>query len=228
MMSVPRIALAAAIAASTAACDKEKQATPAASAPQPAAKPDTDGRMTLEQALARRRSVRDFLDRPVIETQLAQLAWAAQGITEPVRGYRTAPSAGALYPIELYVVTPEAVLHYLPARHAFEISVRGDKRQALAGAALHQTWVARASATFVVTAVYERTRSKYGQRGVRYAIIEVGHVCQNISLQAVALGLGSVSVGAFQDEEVRRLIGAPPDHRPLCLVCVGHPRVPPQ
>ena len=189
--------------------------------------PATAGGMSLAEALARRRSVRDFLDRPLTDKQLAQLAWAAQGITDPTRGFRTAPSAGALYPAELYVVTADGVARYLPSKHAFEAADVGDKRQALAEAALNQTWVAKAPATFVVTAVYQRTTQKYGERGVRYATIEVGHVCQNISLQAVALGLGSVSVGAFQDDEVRRLIGAPSDHRPLCLVCVGHPRVAP-
>ena len=184
--------------------------------------------MPLAEALARRRSVRDFLDRPLSQERVARLAWAAQGITDPTRGFRTAPSAGALYPIELYVVTADGVSRYLPRTHAFEAVDVGDKREALAKAAVNQTWVARAPATFVVTAVYERTTKKYGQRGVRYATIEVGHVCQNISLQAFALGLGSVSVGAFHDHEVQRIIGAPKHHRPLCLVCVGYPRVAPQ
>ena len=185
--------------------------------------PTTSGGMALAEALRRRRSVRDFLDTPLTQEQIAQLAWAAQGVTDP-RGFRTAPSAGALYPIELYVVTAEGVFRYLPRARAFQSLNLGDTRQALADAALHQTWVAKAPATFVVCAVHERTMKKYGERGVRYATIEVGHVCQNLSLQAVALGLGSVSIGAFQDDDVRRLIRAPSDHRPLCLVCVGHPR----
>ena len=225
-MSTSRVALGLLILASLAACERHDRsvATPATS---PAAAPATKGGMPLAEALARRRSVRDFLARPLTEQQLAQLAWAAQGITEPGRGFRTAPSAGALYPIELYLVTADGVARYLPRTNAFEQLDAGDKRQALARAALNQTWVAQAPATFVVAAVHERTMQKYGQRGVRYATIEVGHVCQNLCLQAVALGLGSVSVGAFQDTEIRKIIGAPGDHRPLCLVCVGHPRVAP-
>jgi SagB-type dehydrogenase family enzyme len=208
-----------------AACEQAPDRTPGEAVAAP--KPDTRGAMSVERALARRRSVRDFVDRPLTEAQIAQLAWAAQGVTEPSRGFRTAPSAGALYPIELYVVTAEGVARYLPRKHAFEQVATGDRRQALAEVAVNQTWVARAPATFIVAAVYERTTRKYGERGIRYATIEVGHVCQNISLQAVALGLGSVSVGAFQDDAVRKLLGAPVNHRPLCLVCVGQPRVGP-
>ncbi|MFW6162272.1 MAG: SagB/ThcOx family dehydrogenase [Planctomycetota bacterium] len=187
--------------------------------------PTTAGGMALTETLRRRRSVRDFRARPLTEEQIAQLAWAAQGVTDP-RGFRTAPSAGALYPIDLYVVTAEEVRRYLPGRHAFETVEVGDQRPALAKAAVNQTWLAKAPVTFAVCVVYERTTQKYGDRGRRYAIQEVGHVCQNLHLQAVALGLGSVPVGAFQDERVRRLLGAPPDHHPICLVCVGHPRVP--
>ncbi len=209
-----------------AACEREQPPAPAGR-PSALPRPTTRGSMTVEEALARRRSVRDFLPRPLTEAQLSQLAWAAQGITDRARGFRTAPSAGALYPIELYVVTAQGVRRYLPRTHAFVAVATADRRKELSRAALNQAWVARAPATFVVAVVFERTTRKYGQRGIRYATIEVGHVCQNISLQAVALGLGSVSVGAFDDERVRRLIAAPSEHKPMCLVCVGHPRVQP-
>lgn len=216
------VVLVIALAGCADRAEDARGAAPPATATAPA--PATSGGMALSETLVRRRSVRDFLDKPLTEQQTAQLAWAAQGVTDP-RGFRTAPSAGALYPIELYVVTEDGVARYLPSRHAFEAVAVGDRRPTLAEAAVNQTWVAKAPATFVVCAVYERTTKKYGERGVRYAIQEVGHVCQNLHLQAVALGLGSVSVGAFHDDRVRRLLGAPPDHRPLCLVCVGHPRV---
>ena len=209
-----------------AACERGEPPAPAGR-PSVLPRPTTRGSMTVEEALARRRSVRDFLPRPLTEAQLSQLAWAAQGITDRARGFRAAPSAGALYPIELYVVTAQGVRRYLPRTHAFVAVATGDRRKELARAAVNQSWVAQAPATFVVAVVFERTTRKYGQRGIRYATIEVGHVCQNISLQAVALGLGSVSVGAFDDERVRHIIAAPPDHKPICLVCVGHPRVQP-
>jgi SagB-type dehydrogenase family enzyme len=226
MMGLTRVVLAFGAGILLAACGREDEQGPPGRRVA-AAQPTTKGATTVEEALAQRRSVRDFLDRPLSEAQLAQLAWAAQGVTDSTRGFRTAPSAGALYPIELYVVAARGVSRYLPREHAFELVAAGDRRQALAKASVNQTWVATAPVTFVVAAAYERTTGKYGERGIRYATIEVGHVCQSISLQAVALGLGSVSVGAFEDDEVRRLIGAPPDHRPLCLVCVGYPRVAP-
>ena len=221
---VVALSLAMLLAAS---CGREEERPPARGESRALPEPATRGSVSVEEALARRRSVRDFLPTPLTEAQLAQLAWAAQGITDRHRGLRTAPSAGALYPIELYVVTADGVRRYDPRRHAFIAVVAGDRRKELARAAVNQAWLAQAPATFVVAAVFERTTRKYGERGIRYATIEVGHVCQNISLQAVALGLGSVSVGAFDDERVRRIIGAPPHHKPMCLVCVGRPRVQP-
>ena len=185
--------------------------------------PRLTGEMSLEEAIARRRSVRRFLDRPLSIEQLSQLAWSVQGITDKERGFRSAPSAGALYPLEVYFVTAEATYHHLPARHAFEVHLRGDRRGALAQAALGQPYVRTAAVDVVVTAVYRRTAAKYGRRAERYVHIEVGHAAQNLLLQATALGLAHVPVGAFHDEEVGRVLELPADHAPLYILCVGYP-----
>jgi SagB-type dehydrogenase family enzyme len=186
--------------------------------------PILEGGTSLEETLARRRSVREFDDTPLTAAELGQLLWAAQGLTSE-RGLRTAPSAGALYPLELYVVTAGGVFHYEPRGHQLS-AVRGeDRRAALYEAALSQEAVLQAPAVFVVTAVYARTEQKYGaQRSPRYVHLEAGHAAQNLLLQAVALGLGAVPIGAFQDEQVQETLGLPPDHEPLYLIPAGHPR----
>jgi SagB-type dehydrogenase family enzyme len=145
--------------------------------------------VSLEEALARRRSVRAYSGEPLTLKEIGQLLWAAQGITHE-RGYRTAPSAGALYPLELYVATDSGLYHYLPRGHEAEKRRIEDWRAPLCQAALSQDAVCQAPAVFVVTAVYERTEAKYGQRAERYVWLEAGHAAQNLLLQAVALGLG--------------------------------------
>jgi len=180
------------------------------------------GKVSLEETLARRRSVRQFRDRPLTQQQLSQLLWAAQGISDQRQRLRTAPSAGALYPLEIYVVDRNGVFHYSPQNHTLTTIRKGDLRTALAGAALSQGCVARAPLSIVITAVYERTTRKYGQRGMRYVHIEVGHAGQNILLQAVALGLDAVPVGAFVDEQVSSVLGLPETHRPLYIIPVGY------
>jgi len=183
--------------------------------------PICDGAMSLEAAIAARRSLREFTGEPLTRGQIGQLCWAAQGVTEPREGLRSAPSAGALYPIELYVVTPSGVLHYDPAAHTLRTHLRGDLRRPLERAALNQRWVGSASACFVVAAEVSRTARKYGQRALRYCLLEAGHVAQNLHLQAVALGLGSVAVGAFEDEKVAALLQLPRGRQVLYLVPVG-------
>lgn len=185
--------------------------------------PRLDGDLALEEALARRRSVRSFRDAPLTAEELGQLLWAAQGITaEP--GYRTAPSAGALYPLEVYVATGDGIFHYLPQGHRWQVLSPGDARPALYEAALRQEPVRRAPAVFVLAAVYERTAAKYGgQRTPRYVHLEAGHAAQNLLLQAVALGLGAVPIGAFDDGQVQEVLGLPAEHEPLYLIPVGHP-----
>lgn len=184
--------------------------------------PRTDGPMSLERALAERRSVRDFTDERLTLEELAQLLWAAQGITADWGG-RTAPSAGALYPLEVYAVTPGGLYHYLPDGHRADVLRADDLRRPLAAAALGQAAVAVAPAVLVIAAVFRRTEVKYGERAERYVHLEAGHAAQNVLLQAVALGLGGVPIGAFSDREVQRVLGLPADHEPLYLIPVGHP-----
>jgi SagB-type dehydrogenase family enzyme len=185
--------------------------------------PLTEGAMSLEQTFQNRRSVRTFTEKNVEIEALSQLLWATQGVTNE-RGYRTAPSAGALYPLELYIVTEEGVYHYLPEDHALETVKLGDVRESLHNVALRQAAVLDAPLVFVLTAVYERTETKYGpERSPRYVHLETGHAAQNLLLQAVALDLGAVPIGAFFDIEVQEVLGLPSDHEPLYLIPVGHP-----
>ncbi len=186
--------------------------------------PDTSGDLSVEAAIQQRRSVRSFTDEVLTTEQISQLAWAAQGITDEAMGFRAAPSAGALYPIELYLVTPEGVYHYLPEPHAVEVVADDDRRPALAQAALGQGHVRSAPLVMVVTGVFARTAAKYGDRAERYVYMEAGHIGQSVHLQAEALGLGSVPVGAFEDAAVADCLGLPDDHAPLYLIPVGHPR----
>ena len=188
--------------------------------------PRHDGQLSVEQALGKRRSTRRFAGEPVELTELSQLLWAAQGMTGD-GGRRTAPSAGGLYPLEVLVVVGEVsglsagVYRYMPNGHKLEAVGTGDRRPALCQVALGQDWVEQGAAVLVLAAVYERTMWKYGDRGRRYAHIEVGHVAQNVYLQATSLGLGTVIVGAFDDDEVRTALGLGVEEHPLALMPVG-------
>jgi SagB-type dehydrogenase family enzyme len=184
--------------------------------------PRTDGDVSLEEALLRRRSVRAFTDEVLDLPEISQLLWAAQGVTAEWGG-RTAPSAGALYPLRVFVATPDALYRYLPSGHRAEILSGTDLRGALARAALDQEAVRDAPAVFVIAADDDRTAAKYGGRGERYVHLEAGHATQNLLLQAVAMGLGGVPVGAFSDEDVARVLDLPADLVPLYLVPIGHP-----
>ena len=183
--------------------------------------PDTDGTMPLEAALAARRSVRDFLEEPLIETQISQLLWAAQGITHP-NGYRTAPSAGALYPLEVYTATADGLFHYKPEDHALIQTLAVDPKPWLYEAALEQDSVLDAPLVIVITGVISRTSIKYGEdRSPLYVHLEAGHAAQNILLQAVTLGLGAVPIGGFYEARVKDALCLPEDHTPLYLIPVG-------
>lgn len=205
--------------------------------PKPLPAPDTAGGMPVGKALALRRSVRTFEDRAISLRDLGQLSWSGQGITQPASAnrpaLRTAPSAGALYPLELYVVAGKVeglapgVYHYEPALHRLRPVAEGDRRAALARAALNQAAVSSAPAVFVVAAVVGRTTPRYGERAPRYVHMEVGAAVENILLQAVALGLGGVFVGAFQDAQVGQALGILPPEEVLALVPVGPPRTSP-
>jgi SagB-type dehydrogenase family enzyme len=172
--------------------------------------------------MAKRSSVRQFKQRALKMEEISQLLWAAYGQTRQWGG-KTIPSAGALYPLEVYIATPEGFFHYLPNRHLLELHAEGNLIPKLSAAALHQDSVSGAPAVFVITAVYERTTRRYGSRGERYVHMEAGHAAQNIHLEAVALELGSVAVGAFNDGEVHRALGLGKDEKPLYLIPVGEP-----
>ena len=180
--------------------------------------------MSLEEALARRRSVREFTREALTERELSQLLWAAQGITH-AEGLRTAPSAGALYPLEIYVASAGGFYRYEARPHQLARLSDRDLRAAMRRAALDQEAITQAPAVFVIAAVYERTSRKYGAaRTPRYLHMEVGHAAQNLLLEAVALGLGGVPIGAFEDEALQKALALPVDQCPLYLIPVGHPR----
>lgn len=187
--------------------------------------PQTQGGMSLTEALARRRSVRSYTEQRLTWEEISQLLWAAQGITDR-RGFRTAPSAGALYPLEVYLVLPEGWYHYRPADHRLEVRGQGDLRRDLWMVGLRQEALLRAPALLVITGVVSRTAAKYGDRAERYVFLEAGHAAQNLLLQATALGLGAVPIGAFDDAGVRRVLGLSPAETPLYLIPVGRPGEP--
>jgi SagB-type dehydrogenase family enzyme len=183
--------------------------------------PRQQGQVSLEQALAQRRSVRDFTEQDLTREQLSQLLWAAQGVTN-AQGFRTAPSAGALYPLELYVVSRDGFYHYRPTGHELALVAAQDVHQAVWEAGLKQDALRDAPVVFLLCAVYERTAAKYGQRATQYVHIEAGHAAQNLLLQAVALGLGGVPIGALYEEQLRAALALPEDHEPLYLLAVGY------
>jgi SagB-type dehydrogenase family enzyme len=184
--------------------------------------PRTDSHTSIEEALRQRRSVRSFAETPLTAAETSQLLWAAQGVTEPQLGLRSAPSAGALYPLEIYLGTADGVVHYVPHRHAIRRHSKQDIREDLYRAALRQDPVRDAPAVFIFVAVMTRTARKYGEeRAPRYAYMEVGHATQNLLLQAVALDLAGVPVGAFEDHAVREALKLPETHHPLYLVPLG-------
>ena len=185
--------------------------------------PNLNSDFSLVEALEKRRSVRNFSERELGLDQISQILWAAQGITQKATGYRTTPSAGALYPLEIFLVKSDGAFHYEPEEHKLEKLLSGDLREKLAEGSLFQGFIATAPASIVITAVYERTTVKYGDRGIRYAHMEAGHCCQNILLQAVALGLGAVSVGAFDDDYIQNLLNLPSDYKILYVIPVGYP-----
>jgi len=190
----------------------------------------TQGTVSVEQAISQRRTVRAFMSEPLDLHQLSQLLWTAQGITEKSGFKRSAPSAGALYPVDVYVVAGKdsvakieaGVYHYEPKGHMFSLVTRGDLRGALSRASLSQMWMAKAPVNIVITAEYNRVTVKYGKRGVRYAMIEAGHIGQNLFLQAEALGLKAGIVGAFHDNEIIRVMNIPSSHEPLLIMPIGY------
>jgi SagB-type dehydrogenase family enzyme len=184
--------------------------------------PEVNGRYSLENVVERRRSVREYTESPLTIDELSQLLWATQGVTSE-SGKRAAPSAGALYPLEVYVVDSAGVHHYVPGTHRLELLVAGDLRGDLSAAAVDQSAIAEAPAVFVIAGVTARTEVKYGSRAERYVVLEAGHAAENLLLQAVALDLGAVPIGAFTDADVQRVLALPSDREPLYLIPVGRP-----
>jgi SagB-type dehydrogenase family enzyme len=207
--------------------------------------PSTEGGQPLVQAIAARRSVRAYDGKPVPLAAVSQLLWAAQGVTQPAPkapatwnakwgewrgGLRAAPSAGALYPLEVYVLATSVdglepgLYRYIPVEHTLVRAGAAEANaKALAQAAFMQQDIAQAPIAVVITGVYERTAVKYGERAPRYVHIEAGAAAENLMLQADALGFGTVYIGAFADEAVSKTLGLPADHAPLGIIPVGHP-----
>jgi len=193
--------------------------------------PETVGTVSVEEAIERR-SIRSYTSDPLSLRDVSQLLWAAQGITDPARNLRAAPSAGATYPLEVYIVVGNnsvtglnnGLYRYDHYGHRLEHVLKGDFRSSLAEAALGQTWIKEAPINIIIAAVYERTTARYGERGIHYVYMEAGHAAQNLYLQATARGLGMVVVGAFHDNQVQELLQLPKDQKPLYIIPVGHPR----
>jgi SagB-type dehydrogenase family enzyme len=184
--------------------------------------PKEKGSISIEETLHQRRSVRDYKRGPLRLDQVSQLLWAASGRN---LYRRTAPSAGATYPLEIYLVAGEVeglepgIYHYSPSRNSLEIVNEEDVRNGLFRAALEQEMIEEAPVSIIIAADYSRTTGRYGQRGIRYVHMEVGHAGQNISLQAIALGLGTVMIGAFEDQKVKEVLGINED--PLYIIPIG-------
>jgi len=188
--------------------------------------PRHDSGVSIEETLLKRGSVRDYAGEPLTLGEVSQLLWAAQG-TADAEGFRTAPSAGATYPLETYVVVgdvgnlTEGVYRYISAGHKLVKILEGDRRSQLAGAALWASSVKKGAVSIVFTVIYERTTQQYGDRGIRYVHMEAGHAAQNVYLQAVALGLGTVVIGAFRDDQVSEILKLSKNEQPLYIMPVG-------
>lgn len=194
--------------------------------------PQTEGKVSVEKAIANRRSIRDFQDRSLGLQQISQLLWAGQGITGQSGEKRAAPSAGATYPMDLFLVVGtnsvekinEGVYHYQPSAHQLKRIKASDIRKKLTSAALNQQWVNQAPVSVIVAADYERTTQKYRHHGKRYVHMEAGHIAENIYLQCESLKLGTVVVGAFDAQKVQSLMGIEKKRKPLYILPVGYPK----
>ena len=190
-------------------------------------KPLMDGNISIERTLLTRRSIRTYSGEALTITEVSQLLWAAQGVTRTEYSFRTVPSAGALYPLETYIVVGDVdnlspgAYHYTPEHHQLNKVLNGDIRRELAVSALGQTWVLEGAINIIFTSIFERTTKIYGERGIRYVYMEVGHAAQNVYLQAVALDLGTVVIGSFYDDRVRDILKLPLNEQPLYIMPVG-------
>ncbi|MFB0566623.1 MAG: SagB/ThcOx family dehydrogenase [Candidatus Aminicenantaceae bacterium] len=203
--------------------------------------PRYESKTSVEKALSTRRSIRNYAEEPLSTSDISQILWAAQGITKkrerlPTKwntkyewqgGLRTAPSAGALYPMEIYLIAgnvkglSKAVYKYIPKNHSLKKVIDGDKRTEIYDVALKQGSIKEGAALIVMAGVYERSSFKYGERAQRYVHIEVGLIGENIYLQGITLGIGTVMIGAFKDEELKKVLGLPQDEHPLAIMPLG-------
>jgi SagB-type dehydrogenase family enzyme len=185
--------------------------------------PVLNGKVSLEQAIKNRRSIRQFTTEPLKITQIGQLCWSAQGITDEEKGLRAAPSAGAIYPMQLYVVLADGLYLYLPKEHSLEKQINGDIRPMLRTATFGQQVIQDSPCSFVIAGSIKKIEAKYRGRGEKFTYLEAGHIAQNIHLQAVSLGLGSVPLGAFDSKSVTAICKLPEGLEALYLVCTGNP-----
>ncbi|AAM05785.1 TPA: SagB/ThcOx family dehydrogenase [Methanosarcina acetivorans] len=188
---------------------------------------DAAGRSHIEELIAKRRSIREYADRELSEPLISRFLWVTQG-TSSKEGLRTAPSAGALYPLEVHVVIGEGsgleagIYRYVTEEHSLIQEIPGDMRKKLSEAALSQGMIKNAPVSLVISAIYPRITSKYGKRGLRYAHMEAGHAAQNVYLLGVELGIGTCTVGAFEDEEVKKVLKMPANEDPLYIMPLGY------
>ncbi len=186
--------------------------------------PEHEGK-SFEEILNERRSERNFTDESLSKYELSQLLWAGRGVTDEERGFKTAPSAGATYPLDILVdvrnvrdLSP-GIYRYDPYEHRLDMKKHGSERDAIYQASLNQESIKTAPVLFIMIGTYERITPRYGERGVRYTHIEAGHISQNIYLQATSMELGTVAIGAFEDETIKEILGT--DAEPIYLMPVG-------
>ncbi|UCC20106.1 MAG: SagB/ThcOx family dehydrogenase [Promethearchaeota archaeon] len=185
-------------------------------------KPKLKGEKSLEECIYERESVRNYKEKVIEIDKISQLLWATQG-KKGVK--RTVPSAGATYPLEIYVILKDkGLFHYNIKKHILELISEEDLSRKLAMASLDQSFMAEAYLNIIICAEFSRTTWRYGERGIRYVFIEIGHCAQNIHLEAVALGLASVPIGAFEDEEVRTVLKLPKNIEPFYIISIGYPK----
>jgi SagB-type dehydrogenase family enzyme len=186
-------------------------------------KPKLKSNFSVEEAISKRRSVRRYSSRRLTNREMGQLLWACQGITDR-RGLRAAPSAGALYPLEIYILIENGIYRYLPKGHELQRISNKNLKKKLTSAAWGQRFVEEAPLNIIICAVYERVTSRYGERGIKYTDIEAGHAAENIHLQAVSLGMDSCSVGAFDDAALSKVLSLSGKEKPIYIIPVGYKR----
>ncbi len=187
-------------------------------------KVETKGKLSLEETLWQRKSTRSFSGKALTTKQIGQLLWAAQGVNRPANQHRTAPSAGGTYPLEIYYIVSDGVYHYLPDQHAAVQVKSGNMWKALNKVGLTTESAYNAPCIFIITAVIERTYSKYKEPAEHYVYLEGGHAAQNLLLQLIPLGLGGVPNGSILTPKANKLLGMSKEEQPIYILAVGTPK----